>query len=824
MFRLFVIISLLLGILGAVAGGLFGVWGYFYITRDLPQISSIQDFRPPAVSQVFARDGTLIAEFFYERRYPVKMSEVPAVVRQAFLAAEDASFYSHPGIDFMSILRALRENLKEGQAKQGGSTITQQVVKNLLLTPEKTLARKIKEAILSYRLEQGLTKDEIFEIYLNQIFFGNTAYGVKAAVRSYYRKELSEVTLAEAAYLAGLPKAPSRFSPLQNPDRARKRQLYVLGQMVKARFISEEQAREAKREDVKFYPAITHNIYRAPYFVAEVRRVLAEQWRALNPDQDGLVIHTTVDVDAYDMAERAMRVGLRAVDKRRGWRGSQVIEGGDRLSTEEFEQRFKPRTFAEMPVDEPYPAMVESVKGRTVEVRLKGEVKSFDLKDSGWASRRLAKDQQVTNVPIEKSLKVGDIIEVSRGVLEETTKGKETTSDLSRSFLRLDQTPDIEGAITLIDPLSGEVYVTIGGYDYGRSVFNRATQALRQPGSSFKPIVYLAAVDGFQYTPSTLVDARATNPDGTPRVFVVGKDQYWSPQNYGGDQAGVVTLRSALERSLNLVSADIVSRIGVDAVIKYAKLLGIESRLGRNLSISLGSSEVTPLEITRAYGPFAAKGVLCESIFINKIENRFGEVIFDANQDRLQRAKQVISEQSAFIMANMMKGVVQSGTATRVKALGRPIAGKTGTTNDQMDVWFIGYTPHWVAGVWVGFDQKTNIGRKETGGGTAAPIWIDFMGNFLNAHDRIEYAALEAESKAEAERLGIEFVPPEPLTPLDFSVPEGVDPYLVVKATGERALESGPGVIQEYFIRGTEPKQRAAEENTLESYIDSPYL
>lgn len=824
--KFFLVIASLLGLLALGAAGFFGVWGYFYITRDLPQISSIRDFQPPAVSSVYARDGTLIAEFFVERRYPISMSEVPDVVKQAFLAAEDASFYTHPGIDVVSILRAVRENLREGQAKQGGSTITQQVVKNLLLTPEKTMARKIKEAILSYRLEQALSKDEIFEIYLNQIFFGNMAYGVRAAAKAYYRKELSDVTLAEAAYLAGLPKAPSRFSPTQNPERAKKRQAYVLGQMVKAGFITETQARDAKKEEVQFFPASTQNIFRAPYFATEVRRILSEQWRDLHPDMDGLKIYTTVDVDAYDMAERALRKGLRIVDKRRGWRGP-LTGDGDLLTWEEFEKKYRPKSFGELMADEPTFALVEAAERGRLKVRLKGGSALVSSKESAWANRRLEQDGRVIVRPFEVGLRVGDVIEVSAIDASQAqgtqARGEGPVSEVSPE-VRLDQTPEIEGAITLLDPLSGEVHVTLGGYDYSRSVFNRATQSLRQPGSAFKPIVYLAAIDGFKYTPSTLVDARPTNPDGSPRVFVVGKDQYWSPQNYGGDQAGVVTLRSALERSLNLVSADIVSRIGVDAVIKYAKLLGIESRLGRNLSISLGSSEVTPLEISRAYGPFAAKGVLCESMFITKIEDRFGSVVFDAAETRLGRARQVISEQSAFIMAHMMKGVVESGTATRVKALKRPIAGKTGTTNDHMDLWFIGYTPQWVAGVWVGFDQKKNIGNRETGGSTAVPIWIDFMGPFLEARDRVEYQKLEAELQEEARRLGIEYVPPEPLAPLDFVVPDGVEPFLVVKATGERAAESGPGVILEYFLKGTEPPARQAEERTVGSYIDSPDL
>jgi penicillin-binding protein 1A len=369
--------------------------------------------------------------------------------------------------------------------------------------------------------------------------------------------------------------------------------------------------------------------------------------------------------------------------------------------------------------------------------------------------------------------------------------------------------------MVLIDPHSGKVVALVGGYSYSRSQFNRVTQSLRQPGSTFKPVLYLAAVDGYKYTPSTIVH------DG-PRTFRVG-DEYWTPANFDEKFLGAITLRVALEKSRNLVSADIVSRIGIDAVIQYAKRLGISSKLGRNLSLSLGSSEVTLLELTRAYGVFAAKGVLFDSVFITRVVDRTGRVIFDAETESLARAQQAIDPNSAFVMAHMMKGVVEFGTGYKIKEIMRPVAGKTGTSNDQMDTWFIGYTPQWAAGVWVGFDTKKEIGEKETGGKVAAPIWLYGMRDFLNYQDQRNYAQLVEEAKNEASRLGVEYVAPEPLTPLDFSPPEGVDPYWVNHDSGIRMEEGHAGAFLEYFVRGTEPPRGGGEPDTS-SYLESPDL
>ncbi|MBX7138228.1 MAG: PBP1A family penicillin-binding protein [Oligoflexia bacterium] len=817
MLRKLFLFSLIVGFLGMAAAAVFGLWGYYYITRDLPNLQTIEDYRPPAVSYVYSNDGTPIAEFYRDRRYPAKLDEIPVAVRNCFLAAEDANFYHHAGIDPMGILRAMVKNFMAGGVKQGGSTITQQVVKNLLLSEERSLTRKAKEAILSYQLEKRLSKDEILEMYLNQIFFGNTAYGIKAAARIYFHKELPQLSLAEGAMLAGLPKAPSRYSPIANIARAKRRQRYVLDRMVKAGFVTQPEADEAFLEEIKAYAASNENIFYAPYFVSEVRRHFTERWPDLNPDLDGLQIYTTVDLSADRYATAGLRRGLREVDKRRGWRGPiDHISAADPAM--EFLRRYSSSLRAALLPDEIYPALITKLDHTdgSAEVNL-GTIKGSLSLRAAWAQRLLDANDVVHSGRVDQKLKLGDVIEVS--LLKEPPAAKDGKPQPRSSFtFQLDQTPgkpNIEGAVVLLDPHSGKVAAIVGGYSFGLSPFNRATQSLRQPGSSFKPILYLAAVDGFKYTPSTIVN-------DTPRTFRVG-DEFWTPNNFDEKFLGQITLRSALEKSRNLVSADIVSRIGIDPVIQYARKLGITSKLGRNLSLSLGSSEVTLLELSRAYGVFAARGVLFDTVMVTKIISRDGKVLYDYEEEKLNHAHQAINENSAFVMANMMKGVIERGTGTRVKEIERPVAGKTGTSNDHMDTWFVGYTPQWVCGVWVGFDQKRNLGDQETGGRTAAPVWVYVMKDFLKDQDRINYAKLVEETKAEAARLGINYVAPDPLQPLDFSVPDGVDPFWVDKTSGRITDPSNPNAIHEYFVRGTEPKAPEGEAE-VSSYLESPDL
>jgi penicillin-binding protein 1A len=831
MWRKIIYVLVFLLLVAAVATAGIVTWGYYYITRDLPQLSTISGYSPAAATKVFSADGVQIAEFYRERRYPVKIADVPEVVKQAFLAAEDASFYQHKGIDYVSILRAIQKNFSTGKLRQGGSTITQQVVKNLLLSRERSFKRKAKEAILSFHLEQRFTKDEIFEIYLNEIFFGNNAYGIKAAARAYFQKDLQELTLGEAAMLGGLPKAPSFYSPLVDMPRARERQRYVLDQMVKAGWADPEEAKKAAAEAPKVYFWKPETIFASPFYATEVRRIFTEspQWKGYDIDADGLTIFTAVDTKADRLASHALQQTLREVDKRRGWRGpiGFIADRDPKSFVREYASQI-----TDLPLlDTVYPALVTEVsKANGVTLDLGHFVATLDLRGSQWARRRLDANGRVSSAAPESTLRVGDVIEVLLVAAESASKAAAKAdgeqppfapwdrqpADLGLSRVVIDQTPELEGSLVLLDPHSGKVVVTTGGYSFQRSQFNRVTQALRQPGSTFKPVVYLAAVDGFRYTPATIVH-------DTPRTFKVG-DELWTPSNFDESFLGDITLRTALEKSRNLVSADIISQINIDSVIQYAKRMGIESKLGRNPSLSLGSSEVTMLELARAYGVFPAKGVLFDSVFITKVLDRNGAVLYDYESEKLTKARQVIDESSAFIMANMMKGVVQYGTGYRIKELGRPAAGKTGTSNDQMDAWFVGYTPDWVCGVWIGFDVKRSIGDKETGGRVAAPAFLYFMRDFLRYQDEVAYKNLTEDAKAEAAKLGIEYTPPDPIQPLDFAVPDGVEPYWIDKATGVAVSSKSPGAFLEYFARGTEPNKPAEEVEATRSYLESPEL
>lgn len=789
----------------SLIGAFFSLWAYQYYSRDLPQFTSIEDYQPPMVSSIYANDGSLVAEFYKERRYPVNLKEVPLHVRQAFLAAEDSSFYQHPGIDLIGILRAFIKNIQAGSATQGASTITQQVIKNMLLSSEKKLERKIKEAILAYRLEKRLSKDEIFELYLNQIYLGNRSYGIKSAAKLYFKKELSDLTLAEGALLAGLPKAPSKYSPIKNKKAAKDRQLYVLKRMLTVDFISKENYEKAKNEELKIYKANQKTILKAPYYLSEIRRLVSENFNDLNLNEDGLSIHTALDLNAYNFAQKALRDGVEAVDKRQGWRGALAKE----VSKEDFQKKYsleKKEGFFNKNIH--YPALVLRKDNSKAYISLGKTNSSIAINKSEFANKIINKDGEYLSNNFLSHIEPNSVLEV------------EFLAEKNGKFnFQLSQTPILQSALTLIDPNTGFVPVVIGGYQYSDSQFNRATQAKRQPGSSFKPVVYLSAIDAFEYTPATIVYDE-------PRAFYAG-NQYWKPENYDENYLGPITLRSALEKSRNLISADIISRIGVDTVIAYARKLGIESKLGHNLSLSLGSSEVTLLEMSRAYGVFSTGGILAKSVFITKIQDRKNNVIYDYQENALNNIKQVIDSKSAFIMANMMKGVVEHGTGWRAKTLKRPIAAKTGTSNDQMDAWFIGYTPEWVCGVWSGHDIKKSIGKRETGGSVSAPIWINFMDSFLKEKEEEKYQNLLNKTKEDSKRLGIEFYQPKKLEPLDFTPPKGVKPVWIDKFTGYLSNPNKKNAFLEYFREGKEPKTyqpEVKEEEEELSYWDDPLL
>ena len=736
--------------------------GYLYysrINKDLPRYENLKNYTPKAVSTIYSNDGTPIAETYDEhgRRYPVKINDIPLRLRNAFLAAEDASFYSHPGIDPISILRATVKNILNQRAKQGASTITQQTVKSLLLTREKSLERKVKEAILSYRLENYLTKDEIFQIYLNEIFLGNNAYGVKAAAKVHFHKSLEELTLAECALMAGLPQRPSELANPRNREEAIRRQHYVLEQMKRHSLITNEEYETAIKEKTTIFRSEEQTIFAAPYYASHVINVeLPKIFSKLSPDLSpvnpgGYQIYTSVDLRANELGVNALQRGIREVDKRRGWRGPVPVNEREVLlkTTEDI------YSADDLIVDNIYPARVikGSADGSRYSVQVGGLEGVVDPKLSSWITRTV-------------KLQPGDIIEVSLVEI-----GKDGVIKF-----KIDQTPDIQGAFMLSDVVTGEIKMMVGGYSYGgvkRDVFNRVTQARRQPGSSFKPFVYLTALEKLGFSPTTIVHDE-------PISLEAGNGKIWSPGNFDGKFLGPITLRTALQKSRNLVSVELLQQAGVQRVVDTAKRLGITTPIPPNLSISLGSAEVTMFELVRAYGAFASGGWLADPLFVEKILDRNGNLIYEG----APTGKQVIDEDTAFVMSQLLRGVVERGTATVLKSLNRPMGGKTGTTNDQMDTWFIGFTPRWVGGVWIGFDLKKTIGRKETGGKVAAPVMLYFLQDFLKD------------------------------TVVDeFPIPDGVATMPIDLESGHLTSSDNPRAFWEYFKLGTEPSGASEAED-----------
>ena len=801
--------AILMGVIGSA--GI--VYLYHYFSQDLPKMENMKDYNPPVISEVFSDNGTKIGEFWLERRILLSPQEIPKIMEQAIVASEDSSFFEHSGIDYWGIARAMLENLKAGQIVQGGSTITQQVVKSFLLTKHRTWERKIKEAILAKKLEDRFSKKEILYLYLNQIYFGNRAYGVEAAAQNYFHKPARELTIAEAAMIAGLAKAPSQFSPISNYSRAKIRQEYVIERMLQEGFISKEQAEKAIKYKMNIYRSPTDkefNMRYAPWFVEEVRRQLIDRYGRNTIYRNGLKIYTTVELDAQHMAQEALYKGLSELHKRHGYNGvlKNIPESEfeefhfkthkkmyhDAFQTSKIDPNLKDEDIAktEVPIEKnkTYKGLITDIdkNKRTVTVRIGRFIGTILPQDYGWARKRnndAIGYEDVMYVKQPQSIfKVGDVIEVRVVDVESLSKKtKAKYADNKELYLTLEETPLIEGAIFAYDPHSGFVKSIIGGKDFSQSEFNRATQALRQPGSVFKPLLYAAALDK-GYRPDTIIeDAPLKIPDGPGR--------FWQPKNYGGGFKGPIAFSDALITSRNIVSVRLILDIGVDYVTALLRKLGISTTIMKVYSMALGSNDMKLSEVTRAFGIFPTGGILPEYIFVKKITDRYGYVLeqnqpakvdafekqievgshvqqalvsqMESNADNLRKdlwteAQRfikrdylelspfeeiilygkhipdgyVMNPKTIYTMVGIMQEIVQRGTAYRVRSLGRPVAGKTGTTNDQTDCWFVGYTPNLVAGVWVGYDKaKNKVGGGETGGKSAAPIFLYFMQDYL---------------------------------------------------------------------------------------------
>ena len=720
-FKTLILWSFLFGLILILCGGVASLVLYYSISKNLPKISSLADYQPSIITTVYSDDNRKIAEFFKERRIVIPLAEMPPMLIDAFVAAEDSRFYKHRGIDFLSIVRAFLKNLEAGTIVQGGSTITQQVTKSFLLTPERSYKRKLREAILAYRIDKVFSKKDILYLYLNQIYLGHGAYGVQAASENYFAKSITDLNLAECTILAGLPQAPSKYSPFRHPQRAKQRQIYVLNRMVEEGYINNIQATEAINTQLDIKPRRNIYIEEVPFYTEHVRRHLEKKYGADVLYTQGLKVYTAVNVDMQKIAREEIQKGLADLDKREGYRGPL-----QRIKAEEVES-FSQTLQAEL---EKSPLVEGSVvKGvviavndrkKTVTVRLGNSQGVIVFEDMKWA-RKPDPEVAYYKVKIKKpsdALAVGDVILVK-------VKGKKEGQDLWA--LTLEQVPVAQSALMSIEAETGLVKAMIGGRDFRATQFNRAIQSRRQPGSAFKPVIYAAALDKeFEdpekiYTPATVIVDSAIVFTDEERDFT------WKPRNYKETFYGPTLLRKALVKSRNLVTIKILQDIGVDYAIEYATKLGIESTLSRDLSIALGSSGISLLELLRAYSVFANRGYLVEPVFILKVVDRDGNVLEEIAPER----QKVIEKSTAYIMTNLLEGVVKHGTGWRARELKRPAAGKTGTTNNLYDAWFVGYTPQFITGVWVGLDEEAPMGRGETGSRAASPIWLGFMKRVL---------------------------------------------------------------------------------------------
>jgi penicillin-binding protein 1A len=757
------------GIVLSLLAGLFLVGTYFYFTRDLPKISSLKDYHPPIITTFYSDDKRKIAEFSKERRIIVPFHEMPEMLIKAVVAAEDARFFKHQGIDLISIARAFFKNIEAGAIIQGGSTITQQVAKSFFLSPERSYARKVREAILAYRIDKAFSKEEILFLYLNQIYLGHGAYGAEAAAENYFEKSVTDLNLAECAMLAGLPQAPSRYSPFWHPEKAKQRQIYVLNRMINEGFITNVQATEAINTPLDIKPRQHWYIEQVPYYTEYVRKYVEEKYGRDALYTEGLTVYTAVSIEMQKAAQVAINNGLAALDKRQGYRGplKQLQPEAFETFSQEIQKALEKQPLEPGRVVEGLVIAVDDGQQKAT-LRIGGEQGTLDLQNMKWA-RPPDPDTAYYNVPVKR---IGDVLTVGDVILVSIAGQDEKTGLWD---LALEQTPAVEGALLCMEGETGYVKAMLGGRDFEVSQFNRAIQSRRQPGSAFKPFIYAAALDK-GYTPATtILDAPIVYEDSV-------QDFTWKPRNYEETFHGPTLFRTALCLSRNVVTIKILKDIGIDYVINYARNLGIESTLNPDLSLALGSSGTSLLELVRAYAIFDNQGYRVRPCFITRILDRYGNVL-EENQPESER---VIDRTTAYIMTNLLTGVVQDGTGWRAKALKRPVAGKTGTTNDLHDAWFVGYTPRYVTGVWVGFDEEKPLGVEETGSRAASPIWVEFMQAIL---------------KDKPIRV--------------FQVPDGVVFAKIDSETGLLAVAESEKTIFECFKVGTVPTEYSKKPGSI---------
>ncbi len=750
----------LLFVVAAVLGILTGV--LFAYAGDLPQIAALDDYTPSTITRVYAAGGEVIGEFATERRVIITYADISPKLREAIISAEDADFYRHAGLSIPRIIMTAVKDVLERRIAGGASTLTQQLARKLFLTPEKSMERKIKEAILAVQIEKRYTKPEILTLYCNKMYFGQGAYGVEAAARLYFHKSAKDVDLEEAALLAGILQSPSRQDPIANPKYALRRRNYVLERMADEKYITRAEAQEARQHPILLRNQLSDQPSIAPYFVEEIRKYLEEKYGAKQLYEKGLSVQTSLDYTLQVAANRALDEGLRRLDKKRSWRRAKrnLVAEGKSIDTFTMDRWSRPIVAGDI-----VPAVVVAVAGgprladpaarkplAAGSARLRVGIYHADLLKDGFAWTRRPSAADV--------VKPGDVVDVRVTRLDESTRTIGCT---------LEQEPIVEGAFLAIDNHTGQIRAMVGGFSFARSKFNRAVQAYRQVGSGFKPIVYTAAIDrGF--TPATiLLD--------TPVVYPAGPGQPpYMPHDYDGKFEGAITLRRAIEQSRNIPAVRTTEQVTPQLVIDYARRFGFQAQMEPYLSLALGASDATLLEMASAFSSFPNQGVRMRPYMVTKISDRDGNLL----EENRPEPHEVIRADTAFIMTNLLRGVVQRGTAATAASLDWPLGGKTGTTNDFGDAWFTGFDPNLTASVWIGFDDKKPLGQAETGAVAALPIWIEFMKTYIAKYGDRQ-------------------------NPPAFQPPPNIVFLPVDRASGAVTVADSPNAILEAFISGTQP-------------------
>lgn len=756
-----------LGILFLVTGISFLISGYFlykHLLIDLPDVKSLQHVQYQIPLNIYSKENLLLAQFGEKKRIPVSIEKVPRQLINAFLAAEDDSFFEHPGVDLKGLVRAALQLAMTGKKKQGGSTITMQVTRNFLLSNEKTYSRKLKEIILALKIEQQYSKDQILELYLNQIFMGHRAYGIAAAAQVYYGKSLDSLTLAELAMIAGLPKAPSAYNPVTNEARAIERRNYVLHRMLELHHITQQEYDSALHQPSTAKLQTVVPEVSAPYLAEMVRQKIYDDYGE-QAYTSGLKVYTTINGTLQTAANDALNSALHAYDERHGYRRSRHSSATKYID------------FADIPViGDTLPGYVLTLNEDKARIRLQNHsIIELDWSNSKWAG-----------TGIESILKVGDSIRVRK---------------LKNNAWALSQVPETEGAFVALNPVNGAIVALTGGFDFYRNKYNRVIQSKRQPGSGFKPIIYTTALEE-GYTPASMIN------DAPLVIDVVGQETEWRPENYNRKFLGPTSLRSALMHSRNIISIRLLKEIGVEKAVKTAMRFGFtEEQLPKTLSLALGSGYASPLQMARVYAVFANGGFLIDPYFIERIESADSEIIYQAKPKTAcslceiaqapssTYAPRIISPEINFLMNSLLRDVVQKGTATSAKTLERQdLAGKTGTTNEQRDAWFNGYTPDIAATAWLGFDDFTPLGDHETGGTAALPMWIEFM------------------------RTALQNKPEEP-----FEAPEGILKAFIDPKTGLLLPEKSGNGVWEFFQATHMPTTTAIPQGVSNTESESPH-